>query len=681
MAKILSYFHLCPINDEEEFLGLSRDQTKGNVINTLGKNIIINVKLSNQKQITSWTALDKLSSKVVYDFNSKAYVGVFGRKWIRCWSADCSDINKIRKLKLSKPASSLISIENAETIVLYADGTCESLEYAIETRKEKKDLSLPQFKPIVDQSSVDILSSTYFKGANDTFVLTYFVKSRETQEIDLIYYKLEKETLRVDGPINRLKLLRDEKNIRLCGFTVVDSSNCPNLVTIWSDRRIFMMALRPNLSEEAPGHFVSMLMAINVDHPLCVLGVSRDCIAIYGANATQEGGALLLYNTQFKVIESKQLFKVFFTNSRLWTVDTHIFLAAGQKLAVISFRISKEQLSDMLGSQRSMNLTSFVDTECINTDAELEEVLEYDKNTVTQSIGEETNGHIDYDMSEIDDVHMEKRQRAFERPDDLLTDLRSLQQNDILIDIKMDDDLLADMAELKLSANTNDTHFDSKTIHSMVTELERIGESEIAISNMIIPMCIESNLSDDLIICIRNYSNISEKMLAISIKYFLDKIRNKTITSETQKTDEYKTQLNAILSCSFESELMVEQLRAYVNFEGVRILLNHIFQAIQSEDRQLENRPQNGDTVDEDILLVKWFTVIVDSHFHQFILSRDKSLIEQLTKWKEIVDNFLIDIQQSKIISAMLYNLVDSKLMAKENVATKWYSIEEVKLY
>lgn len=125
MAKILSYFHLCPINDEEEFLGLSRDQTKGNVINTLGKNIIINVKvrtvtvrsnkiptiviilkywtsfqLSNQKQITSWTALDKLSSKVIYDFNSKEYVGLFARKWIRCWTADCSDINKIKKIKV-----------------------------------------------------------------------------------------------------------------------------------------------------------------------------------------------------------------------------------------------------------------------------------------------------------------------------------------------------------------------------------------------------------------------------------------------------------------------------------------------------------------------------------------------------------------------------------------------------
>lgn len=165
-----------------------------------------------------------------------------------------------------------------------------------------------------------------------------------------------------------------------------------------------MMALRLSPPEDAPGHFVSMLPAINVDYPLCILGVSRDCIAIYGANATQEGGALILYNTQFKVIESKQMFKVFFTNSQLWCVDTHIFLAAGQKLAVISFRISKEHLSDMLGSQRCINLHTIVDTECINTDAELEEILEFDKEATTTRTAtcneDNTNVPIDHDMAE-----------------------------------------------------------------------------------------------------------------------------------------------------------------------------------------------------------------------------------------------------------------------------------------
>lgn len=123
-------------------------------------------------------------------------------------------------------------MENAGTIVLYMDGTCESLEYAIETRKEKRNLSLPHFKPIIDSSTFDILSSSYFKRSNDSILLAYFVKSRETEHTDLIYYELDSRTLRLNGPINSLHLLRDEKDVRLCGFTVVDSNAYPNLVTI-----------------------------------------------------------------------------------------------------------------------------------------------------------------------------------------------------------------------------------------------------------------------------------------------------------------------------------------------------------------------------------------------------------------------------------------------------------------
>lgn len=453
-----------------------------------------------------------------------------------------------------------------------------------------------------------------------------------------------------------------------------------------------MMALRSNPVEDAPGHFVSMLPAINVNYPLCVLGVSRDCIAIYGANATQEGGALIFYNTQFKVIESKQLFKVFFTNSQLWCVDTYIFLAAGQKLAVISFRISKEQLSDMLGSQRCINLQTFVDTECINTDAELEEVLEFDKDSsaavASDDYGDDVddecrNNSIDHEMADPPNqlTMAYKRLDTFENPDDLLDDLQALRHNDIDIKLQMDDNLLADMADLKLSSNTMSTLFNNRNIHSLVAELERIGESEIAISNLIIPMCIESDAPDDLVVCIRNYSNISEKMLSKSIKYFIDKLND--ASNDELTAERHRERLNAILSCTFEPELVVEQMRAYLNFNDILNLLNHIYTALTSDDRQLEDRPSvcDNDTGDEDVLLIKWFTVVLDSHFNQFILSRDTQLVEKLIQWKETVDNLLTDIGQSKVISAMLYNLVDSKLMAKENVATKWYSIEEVKLY
>lgn len=128
--------------------------------------------------------------------------------------------------------NNLVSIENCGTLVLYMDGTCESLEYAIDTRKEKKDLSLPQFKPIFDSTTVDILNAVHFKTANDTQLFTYFAKCRETNETSLIHFKIDNESLRIAGPISRIKLQRDEQSIKLCGFTVADGVSSCQLVTI-----------------------------------------------------------------------------------------------------------------------------------------------------------------------------------------------------------------------------------------------------------------------------------------------------------------------------------------------------------------------------------------------------------------------------------------------------------------
>lgn len=46
MAKLLSYFNLCPIMDPKDFLGVANDKEEGTIINTLGRNIIIVIKVS-----------------------------------------------------------------------------------------------------------------------------------------------------------------------------------------------------------------------------------------------------------------------------------------------------------------------------------------------------------------------------------------------------------------------------------------------------------------------------------------------------------------------------------------------------------------------------------------------------------------------------------------------------------
>lgn len=45
MAKILSFYNLCPLNSITELIGLSQDAEPGSIINTLGKNIVMTMKV------------------------------------------------------------------------------------------------------------------------------------------------------------------------------------------------------------------------------------------------------------------------------------------------------------------------------------------------------------------------------------------------------------------------------------------------------------------------------------------------------------------------------------------------------------------------------------------------------------------------------------------------------------
>lgn len=117
------------------------------------------------------------------------------------------------------------------------DGSCESVEYAIKTKKEKKQLISLQPKTNVVQTGFEIFKPASFRDANGNIVLTYFIKSTTTDETQLIYFKVDEDTLKLDGTIRRAKLVREEKDVKLCGFTVVNSSSHLQLITICMSRQ------------------------------------------------------------------------------------------------------------------------------------------------------------------------------------------------------------------------------------------------------------------------------------------------------------------------------------------------------------------------------------------------------------------------------------------------------------
>lgn len=87
-------------------------------------------------------------------------------------------------------------------------------------------------KNIFDPNDYQILNPVYFRTAQNNILFTYFIKHIKSELIELVYFKINPETLRPQGDIKRRKIIRTEKNVRLTGYAVVDGATCPNLVTL-----------------------------------------------------------------------------------------------------------------------------------------------------------------------------------------------------------------------------------------------------------------------------------------------------------------------------------------------------------------------------------------------------------------------------------------------------------------
>lgn len=177
--------------------------------------------------------MDRLTSKVVYDFKSKKYIGVFLNRYMRMWDGDCNDINKIKKIKFNKNINDLFTLNNEETLILYEDGTCESLECGLEGRKNKtSDFSEKEvIKSIISPQLQKISKVAFFTTLKGTLI-TYFVRNESKKLLELFYFLLEKDTLKINGDISIIKIQRLEQNASLMAYTVVDGNVFPHLISI-----------------------------------------------------------------------------------------------------------------------------------------------------------------------------------------------------------------------------------------------------------------------------------------------------------------------------------------------------------------------------------------------------------------------------------------------------------------
>uniref|UniRef100_A0A2M4BFG6 Putative nucleolar protein 11 n=1 Tax=Anopheles marajoara TaxID=58244 RepID=A0A2M4BFG6_9DIPT len=712
MAKLLAYYNLCPINNIDDFLGLSRDVDPGCVINTLGRNIILVVKLSNQRQVRSWTVLDRLSSKVVYDFPSERYVAVFGGRYLRCWTPDQADLNKVKKIKLYRTVQDLFTVGSGQTLVLYTDGSCESLESALETRNKDRAKPSEVTQGGTTERDASIKDVQVLQLDDGALLLTYFVRNEKEDTTELNYGLLSSTDLKLVNRIQKVKLERLGDDLKLAGCCIVDSSDCPSLVTLWSDSRLFILQLNLGQSPkqlEGVGNFFELIQTIDVTQPLSMANIGKDYIAVYANNNNRDGATLALFNIQFKVFQAKQYFKVYFRTSRFWVIENYILLAFGETLAVVPFKISKEQLSDLVGSQRTFDLSNGIDDESINDEADLTEGYSFAGSL--PAIAEHA-----YDTEEDSDDDEQKDEAFYHQyvnEKDFEESLRLAYGNELPVTVVHDATLPPDEVQVKLFNNPDLTLGPlvlSEKFEIIAEEMERAGLSEMEICDRMVPVLLQANLSHDLAKCLKRYSVVSERMLVRALKYAMSCTIEPTEESndpEPGEVDETKPLpdasevlpeqniiheaarlhrsrhdlLNVVLSCTYNRTIIIPIVRAELDFPSVVKLLQHLEYLLEDPMATLCETLHNGDSFDSDEKTIEWITVLLDAHYQQFLLSKDDAVLEQLRRMLAIIDRHVESLRQLKTLAPELLRLVECKKGSAASSSNKWYSIETLQLY
>ncbi|TDG45250.1 hypothetical protein AWZ03_008312 [Drosophila navojoa] len=677
MSKFLSYYNLFPIPDPKEFLGMAADKESGNVITTLARNVVVILNISTHKQLHSWSMPEKLSTKVVYDPNSEKYVGVFGNHSIRLWDVDTPDISKCKKLKFQKSIAHVVYTDD-EVLVLYSDGSCQPLSKALESRKNQKEDTAEQ---LALAASKTLSKPTVHTLENGLKLLTFFEETHATGEFNLIRQDLS-------GPQKRVYPIKRE-TVRLSGYAVVEGDSGPQLLTIWSDKRIFILNLGERSHESSPGQFVSTLAELNVESKLSVCGLSRNFAAIYGANYGQEGASLLVYNTQFKIVNAKQYFKVYLDFSRLWARDEHILLAMGRNIAAVEYRMNSELLVDMLGSQLNETHLTPIELDHINEEESLEAAIKFAGSSRYQAANNKVQNPKLSKQLLAELPPSNGKTVAFESPEISKNELNDIIKQHVDGEVMQVANGLEDV-NITLMTNYFDEGPQNLAVQAIVRQLERSGAGEEEITEKLLTLFIKTRNTEHILMCVRRYTNISEHMLAWCLRYALDNISAPLTNGDAMETDDDASKpindelLNAVLACSFNSTAIEQHLKQRLEMSHVQRLLRHLYVLATDPDVLLEERPSLdnislGNTPTE-LQAFQWLSALLTSHLPLLTISKDEELMAMLTQWAELFQIYANTLEPLAMALPLLNNIIE-RHRPKDPYPYLWYGIEKVKLY
>ncbi|XP_023937717.2 nucleolar protein 11 [Bicyclus anynana] len=364
MAKLHNYHVLCPLIDQNSFLGVARDELDENVVVTLGRNVVNKYRLSDQKQIGGWTSKDHLTSAVIFDKEQDSYVGVFNKNTIKMWKDDSCSLDKSKKYKFSVNIMKLIPRDSEPSIIIFENGNCASLAYALDNRKTYENkLLVKDSENIVDVACYKIHKTDY---------ICYVIKNSK-DSYDIMTCSLRDELGDMEkSKLNKIKVARtDSTNAHVIGKFISIEQNSA-VYFMWSDSKITQYDLAKKSWKT-----IGLVTWISTTTSVSMAWMGNDNLILFGCNTDQDGAIIVAYNVILGVGSCRYPMKMYSENAKLYCFHGRIILEASNHIGMLPFVLEiNRNLSSLLGSHE---ITQDDTMEIANWDTPVNPMFNYPK--------------------------------------------------------------------------------------------------------------------------------------------------------------------------------------------------------------------------------------------------------------------------------------------------------------
>ncbi|XP_078033783.1 nucleolar protein 11-like [Augochlora pura] len=609
MAKLYSYYTLCPLIDQQNLLGVEQDSESGCAIVTLGRNIVIRYKLQDPKQLNSWTSKDRLTSQVIYDKTTSRYAAIFNEKKLRVWSENETDLNTIKGYKFQSPLHTILTFETSPSVVVRKDGASASLEWTIENRKSWS-------KEGILHMDEKILDCRLIRTGNR---INLCLLTEKKQIYTCVVVKLNNTTYSQDADrARRMELKR--RSEKLVGYTVLQTKHKACFLTLWSHGRLYSHSLMEANSESSPNALIGIVSNIDTKHPVAITPLNETTLAIYGADASEEGAVLMIYNIQFKLVQDIQKLKLYTKDAKLWKIEDKLLLAANRHLAIAPYHLAPQKIATLLGSSLRFKRTDETEEDDDIVVIQESTLAEWEKNEPTIN------------------------KQSIEKPPAKL----------------------------------------SKQISSYVNE----GLSDSAIQEILIPQLIESRDVGTIVWCLNVFKDLPEKLLTELLIFTLRSsdetflpTQNGTI-EHSSKTKNYFSRnafLDQVFNLTYSDVSLASYLKSALNFDEILRLLQYLTQKLADRDNESYDCLAQEPT---DKQLYEWSSLLLESHYQHYVLSRDPEVSTLLNELNCVLDDHLHLLRDMENLRPLIKRIINGKsLKLLQKDRNKFYTIEEVKLY